>query len=70
MIRYIGEQYTDTLNTTKTDNYSLVDLSARYKVNKNLEIYGGIDNLFDREVDETLGSNIGTYFYTGIKATF
>ncbi|WP_072681325.1 TonB-dependent siderophore receptor [Arcobacter sp. LA11] len=70
MIRYIGEQYTDTLNTTQTDDYSLVDLAARYKVNKNLEIYGGIDNLFNREVDEVLGSNVGTYFYTGIKATF
>lgn len=70
MIRYIGEQYIDTLNTTKADNYSLVDLAARYKINKNLEIYGGIDNLFDKEVDDVLGSNVGTYFYTGIKATF
>lgn len=70
MLRYIGEQYTDSLNTTKADDYSLVDVGVRYKINKNLEIYGGIDNIFDKEVDDVLGSNVGTYFYTGLKATF
>jgi len=70
MLRYIGEQYTDSLNTTQTDDYALVDIGAKYRISKNIEIYGGIDNLFDKEINETLGSNVGTYFYTGIKATF
>jgi len=70
MFRYIGEQYTDTLNATRTDAYNLVDLGANYKINKNIQIYGGIDNIFDKKVSEELGTNIGTYFYTGLKATF
>ncbi len=70
MLRYIGEQYTDTLNTEETDDYTLVDIGAKYKINKNIEIYGGIDNLFDKEVDEVLGTNVGTFFYTGIRTTF
>ncbi|KAB7886477.1 TonB-dependent receptor plug domain-containing protein [Poseidonibacter ostreae] len=70
MLRYIGEQYTDTLNTTKADSYNLVDLGASYKINKHVQVYGGIDNIFDEQIDEDLGTNIGTYFYTGLKATF
>lgn len=70
MIRYIGEQYTDTANTEKADDYTLVDIGLSYKINKNFQIYGGVDNIFDKEIDEVLGTNVGTYFYTGLKATF
>jgi len=70
MIRYIGEQYTDTLNTTKSDSYNLVDVGSSYRINKHVQIYGGIDNIFNKQVNEDLGTNIGTYFYTGLKATF
>lgn len=70
MLRYIGEQYTDTLNTTKADSYNLVDVGTSYKINKNIQIYGGIDNIFDKEISEELGTNVGTYFYIGLKATF
>lgn len=70
IIRYIGEQYTDTLNTTKSDSYNLVDVGSSYRINKHVQIYGGIDNIFDKKINEDLGTNIGTYFYTGLKATF
>ncbi len=69
-LRYIGEQFTNSTNTTKADAYSLVDLGASYNVNKNLQIYAGIDNIFDEEIEEDLGTNVGRYFYTGIRATF
>jgi outer membrane receptor for ferrienterochelin and colicins len=70
IFRYIGEQYTDTLNTQKANDYSLVDISTTYKLNKNIDIYAGIDNIFDKDVDDVLGSNVGTYFYTGIRTSF
>lgn len=70
MIRYIGDQYTDTANTEIVDAYTLVDVGLRYKINKNVELYGGVDNIFDKEVDESLGTNVGTYLYTGLKITF
>ena len=68
MLRYIGEQYDSSYK--KLDDYALVDLGLNYKINKNFEIYGGIDNIFDKEIDEALGTNIGSYFYTGLKVTF
>lgn len=69
-LRYIGEQFMDSTNTQETDAYSLVDVSAQYEIEKDLHFYFGVDNIFDEEVQEELGSNVGTYFYTGIRATF
>jgi outer membrane receptor for ferrienterochelin and colicins len=69
-LRYVGEQYTDSLNTTKADAYTLVDIGLNYDVNKTLEVYAGIDNLFDKELEEEIGINMGTYFYTGVRIKF
>ncbi len=70
MIRYIGEQYKDTSNTQRTEDYTLVDLSTSYKINKMIELYGGVDNIFDKEVDQALGTNVGTFIYTGLRVNF
>lgn len=70
IVRYIGEQYTDAQNTNKLDSYSLADLSLSYGFNDNLEIYGGINNLFDEEIDELLGTTVGRYFYAGARIKF
>lgn len=70
MYRYIGKQYTDSSNTTKADAYSLVDLSAKYELTKNVELYGGVDNIFDKEIDTVLGSNIGSFYFTGVRVNF
>ncbi len=68
--RYIGEQYKDTQNTEKTDAYTLVDLGLNYKVSKNTTIYGGVDNIFDKEIEEELGTNVGTYIFAGFRFNF
>jgi outer membrane receptor for ferrienterochelin and colicins len=70
MIRYIGEQYSNSTNTEQTNDYTLVDLGAQYQVNKNVEYYVGIDNIFNKEVDEEVGTNVGTYYFTGLRITF
>jgi outer membrane receptor for ferrienterochelin and colicins len=70
MLRYIGEQYSNSTNTEQTNDYTLVDLGAQYQVNKNVEYYVGIDNIFDKEVDEEVGTNVGTYYFTGLRITF
>lgn len=70
MLRYIGEQYTNSTNTEQTNDYTLVDLGAQYQVNKNVEYYVGIDNIFNKEVDEEIGTNVGTYYFTGLRITF
>ena len=70
MIRYIGEQYSNSTNTEQTHDYTLVDLGAQYQVNKNVEYYVGIDNIFNKEVDEEIGTNVGTYYFTGLRISF
>ncbi|WP_404318497.1 TonB-dependent receptor plug domain-containing protein [Malaciobacter canalis] len=73
--RHIGKQYyQENINNIKkdkyTNNYTLFDLSTNYKINKNSEFFFGVDNIFDKKVDDVIGSNIGTFFYTGMKFTF
>ncbi|AXH15984.1 TonB-dependent receptor [Malaciobacter mytili LMG 24559] len=68
--RYIGEQYTNSQNSDKTDDYTLVDLGLNYKINKTASVYGGIDNIFDKKVEEELGVNAGTYMFVGLRFNF
>ena len=70
MLRYIGEQYSNSTNTEQTNNYTLVDLVAQYQINKNIEYYLGVDNIFNKEVDEEIGTNVGSYYFTGLRITF
>ena len=74
---YIGEQqYTKKTpqgrKTATTDAYTLVDLTSSYKFGggDKYEVYGGVNNVFDQEVEDILGSNVGTYVYMGIRANF
>jgi outer membrane receptor for ferrienterochelin and colicins len=78
--KYIGEQnYTQTLNrgaptqTTQdatTNPYTLVDLKVDFALSKALNIYGGINNIADEEIDDVLGSTVGRYYYAGVRAKF
>lgn len=80
MAKYIGKQYyLKTLNKgasnestqeDKTQDYTLVNLNLNYTLSKNIELFGGIDNIFNRKVQDILGSNKGTFFFTGLRATF
>lgn len=70
MLRYIGEQYSNSTNTEQTNDYTLVDLGAQYQINKNIEYYLGVDNIFNKEVDEEIGTNVGSYYFTGLRITF
>lgn len=74
-LKYVGEQYyKESVNNTfidkKTKSYTLVDLNLDYAINKNLNLYGGVDNIFDKKVDDVLGSNVGTFYFAGIRAKF
>lgn len=39
-------------------SYALVDLFARYQVNKNLSLQGNLNNLFDKEYDTNVASSV------------
>ena len=74
---YVGEQhYTKVTPAGRadalTDTFTLVDLTTSYKFgqDKKYEVYGGVNNIFDGEVKNILGSNVGTYFYAGARVKF
>lgn len=69
-VRYIGEQYVDSQNTKTVDGYTLADISLSYDYSQNIEIYAGIDNILDEDIDELLGATVGRYFYTGLRLRF
>ncbi|WP_198305199.1 TonB-dependent receptor plug domain-containing protein [Arcobacter vandammei] len=72
-LRYIGRQYEDPDNIgnrNKIDGYTLVDLGLSYDINKNFTLYGGVDNIFNRKVDTNVDVNVGTYYFTGLRAKF
>lgn len=78
--KYIGKQHYDeilnrgapneTIIESKTADFTLVDLRADYKLSKIFTLYGGIDNIADKKVDNILGSNVGRYFFLGARASF
>lgn len=48
---YIGERYDDAGNQNRLKQYELVSLRANWRLNENYEIYGRVENLFDRKYE-------------------
>ena len=79
-IKYIGEQYyvktlnigtpSQTLQDSKTDDYTTLNWNINYDYSKALSLYAGIDNLTDRKIEDVLGSSSGRYYFTGMKVSF
>ena len=83
---YMDTQFTDTLNTTAISEntsgfftgqlaaYTTVDLTSRYRVNDQLEVYGSVKNLLDEQYMASLrqGIYVGPErsLETGIKYRF
>lgn len=70
---YTGEQYyREQMQDMKTDAFTLVDVNASYALGKNnaFEIYGGIRNVTDEDVEKRLGSNPGRFFHAGVRYRF
>ncbi len=68
---YVGTRYSDTANTQKLKDYMLVNLAASYNVTKNLQLFGRVDNLFDRQYEEVAGYGTpGIGGYGGVKVSF
>jgi vitamin B12 transporter len=56
---------------TEADAYTLFNLAASYRLTKNIEIFGRIDNLFDEEYEAVLGyGTAGRSAYIGFKASY
>lgn len=72
-IIYTGEQFFQSAGVDMhTSAYTLVNLNASFALDNQdtWELFGGIDNIFDEEVDKRIGSNPGTFLFAGIRGGF
>ncbi|HED30908.1 MAG TPA: TonB-dependent receptor [Prosthecochloris aestuarii] len=70
---YTGDQtYEKNMQCLVADDYTFVNLKMSWmpEFADGGELYAGIDNLFDDDVDKELGSTIGTFGYVGLRYTF
>lgn len=70
-VRYAGDSFDNVANTTRLKSYTLVDLRASYPLGHGLEVYGRVENLFDKSY-ETIAKygSLGRAGYIGLRATF
>ena len=64
-----NENFTTSL--VELDDYTVVDLAARYKISDTLSIKARVDNVFDEEYQEVLGYNTPERaYYIGLSGNF
>lgn len=70
-VRYVGDSFDNAANTAKLEDYTLVDLRASAPLNETFEIYGRIQNLFDKTYATTRNyGEEGLGAFAGIRAKF
>ncbi|MBF0586683.1 TonB-dependent receptor [Prosthecochloris sp. N3] len=70
---YTGDQtYEKNMQRFVADDYTFVNLKLSWmpEFAYGGEIYAGVDNLFDDDVDKELGSTVGTFGYVGMRYMF
>ena len=73
---YVGTRADDDYSTwpatrVKLKDYLLVNLAGSYDITKNLQLFGRVDNLFDRQYEEVAGYGTpGIGAYGGVKVSF
>ena len=70
-VRYAGRSFDTVADTTRVKAYTLVDLRTSYPIRPGLEVYGRIENLFDRQYETIYQyGTLGRAAYAGVRATF
>jgi vitamin B12 transporter len=71
--RFVGARNNDTINSPgqRMGSFGVVNVSATYDVNKQIQVFGRIDNLFDQQYEEVLffGTPIRSVF-AGVRVTY
>ncbi len=76
-VNYVGARkdatwdasYNKTIITQKA--YAIVRMAASYDITKHFQVFGRVENLFDKEYQEVYGyGTLGRSFYAGIKGSF
>jgi vitamin B12 transporter len=62
--RYVGQRFNDTLNQDSLPSFIVWNFSATYDVNKRIQVYTRVDNLFNEKYEEVL------FFGTPVRSIF
>lgn len=69
--RYVGKTYNNDANTQVVKGYTLVDLRASYPINETLEVFGRVENAFDKDYQTILNYGTpGRGAFVGLRARF
>ncbi|OOH89599.1 cobalamin receptor [Pasteurellaceae bacterium 15-036681] len=69
-LSYVGKRF-DGSSRYNMPSYTLVNLGANYQVNKNINVYANLNNLFNKKYEHTLGyGQFGRNVYVGLKGSF
>ena len=67
--KYVGPQYSDEYE--QLGGFTITNLKVNYKeIVDNIDLFAGLDNIFDKQTDEYLGYIPQSSFYAGIKYKF
>lgn len=70
-IRWSGHSYDNAANTTRLDDYTLVDLRAEYAVTSAFRLFARVENLFDENYMTAYRyGTLGRRIYAGIRGRF
>jgi len=70
-LQWVGSRKDSYAPTGKLDSYFLANVSLGYQLQRNVELYGRIDNLFDEYYEEAWGyATPGRSAFAGVKLTF
>ncbi|MFH1441679.1 MAG: TonB-dependent receptor [Candidatus Omnitrophota bacterium] len=70
-MNYVGKRRDSDYNTVSDKAYTIFRTAAYYDITKNFQIFGRIENLFDKKYQEVYGyETLGRSFYAGVKADF
>jgi vitamin B12 transporter len=70
-VHYVGDTFDTVSNSFVLHSYTLVDLRASWQIMSALELYGRIENLFDKTYETTRNYGaLGRGFFAGIRAHF
>ena len=70
-VRWAGKSYDNASNTTRLDDYTLVDLRAEYRLNENVRLFARAENVFDEQYMTAYRyGTLGRSIYAGIRGRF
>ena len=70
-VRYVGKTYNNDANTQVVADYATVDLRASYPITRTLEVFGRVENAFDKDYQTILNFGApGRGAFMGLRARF